>query len=378
MKIEITVSKSELLSKLKAVAKVINPVSKVLPAYSNFLFEIFHEFQVTGADPSGNITADVKCSFSVTEENFSFLVDSKTMLDCLRELPEQPLAMIIEEQGKGFVLTILYEGGKYHLHTYPTEGFALLKNQSVLSKLVDLDCDLVIDSIKAVYPFAGNEEIRPVMTSVYVENRIGIITFCATNGSTMAVLEKDSPVPRDFDLTIPTKLAKIIIDLAPREEGAKINLEIGDKNVGVTFGDIRIVYRLPEGKYPNFRSVIPKSNDKYLRTGTSGILSSLKRAAIFADRTESPVVLEVKESLKLISRSSEMDQFVEDTIKADDNCSGFKIAFAISSLLRCIEAIQTDNTQMTFSEPKRACLITPYDDVNLGLTVLIMPLDINV
>ena len=79
-----------------------------------------------------------------------------------------------------------------------------------------------------------------------------------------------------------------------------------------------------------------------------------------------------------MSRSAEVDQFVEDTLQATNNCPDFKTGFAINSLTRCIEAIPTDNVQMTFSEPKKACLITPYDDVNVGLTVLIMPLDINI
>jgi len=379
MKIEITVSKNELLSKLKAVAKVINPANKVIPAHTNFLFEIFHEVTVTGADESGNITSDIECSFNEPEEKISFLVDSKTMLDCIREIPEQPLEIILEDKGKGATMTIYYEGGKYHLQTYPTDGFSVLKNKSVLSKLVELDCGLFTHGIKTVYPFAGNDNIRPIMMSIYLESVKGNLTFCATNGFTMAVLDKDSSEFSDFDLTLPIKLAKIIIDLAPKEEEEKVSIEIGEKNVSVCFRDIRIVYRLQDGKYPNFRSVIPKNNDKYIRTETNRILSSLKRAFIFADRGESPVTLQAFDSsMKLISRSADVDQFVEDTLTATNNCKEFKTGFAISSLTRCIEAIPTDNVQLTFSDPRQACLITPFDDVNVGLVVLIMPLDINV
>ena len=76
MKLEITVSKSELQNKLKAVSRVINPSNKVNPAHGNFLFEIATEFDVTGADESGNITVTVDCMFAEPQEKWSFLVDS--------------------------------------------------------------------------------------------------------------------------------------------------------------------------------------------------------------------------------------------------------------------------------------------------------------
>ena len=113
MKLEITVSKNELLAKLKAVSKVINPSNKNNSAHGFFLFEITDKFNVTGADEAGNITAMVDCIFSAPETPLSFIVDSKTIMEGLRELPEQPTTLVFELNGEKYSTTILHQSGKY-------------------------------------------------------------------------------------------------------------------------------------------------------------------------------------------------------------------------------------------------------------------------
>jgi len=163
-KLEITVSKSELLGKLKAVSKVINPSNKVVPAHSYFLFEISEEFDVTGADQSGNITATVDCRFSEPEEKLSICVDSKTMLDGLRELPEQPIELIFEKKGTSYSTTIIHQSGKYKIQTSDSEGFSLVKNADTSTKLVKINSAHLLRGIKTVHEFTSTKHQYPCAT----------------------------------------------------------------------------------------------------------------------------------------------------------------------------------------------------------------------
>jgi len=189
MNLEIQVSKSELQNKLKAVSRVINLPNKVNPVLENFLFEILTSFDVTGANQSGNITATVDCRFSEPEEKWSFCVDSKTMLDGLRELPEQPITLIFEKKEKVYSTTILHQSGKYKIQTSNNEGFSVVKNADVTSKLVKIGSADFLRGIKAVHEFVSNDELRPVMMGIYIHSVKGNLSFCASTGSTMAVLD---------------------------------------------------------------------------------------------------------------------------------------------------------------------------------------------
>lgn len=383
MKVEITVSKSELLFKLKAVSKVINSSNKVVPAHANFMFEIGSEVKVTGADESGNITATIDCRFNEPESTFSFLAETKTMLDGLRELPEQPLTIEINSENNWF--TIFHQSGKYKIQSHNTEGFSLAKIDATVSKLITINSLDFMKGIKMVSPFAGNDELRPIMMTVFIESRKGNLSFCATDASTMALLDLwpdatvDSFEFNDFEVALPVKIARIVADLMARDQ--KIELEITDKNVAIYFGEYRIVYRLIEGRYFNYRSIIPNAsvNNKILSANTSEVVSSLRRASVFANKTSSLVELNITgDKLRITGRDNDMDQLADETLAASFNQSEpFTIGFGCNLLLKCLEAVETEDLRMSFSEPTRACLIRP-DDVNIGQTLLIMPLLINV
>lgn len=384
MSLEITVSKNELLTKLKAVSKVINTPNKVNSVLENFLFEILTSFDVTGANQSGNITATIDCNFSEPADKLSFCVDSKTMLDGLRELPEQPITLVFEKKGSVYSTTILHQSGKYKIQTSSNEGFSIVKNADVSSKLVKIRSTDFLRGIKTVHEFASNDELRPIMMGIYIHSVKGNLSFCASTGSIMAVLDfvpegvdrLDDLFWNDFEIVLPSKLARILIDLINKE--TEIELEIGEKNVTIQFGDIKIVYRLIDGAYPNYRSVIPTNNTKVLIANTSEMISALRRTSVFADRPKSPVQIHAeKTNMNLINIDVDVTQFSDENIPATFTDSDFKIAFCIDALSKCMETITTDEFRMSFSEPMRACLIKP-DDVNIGLTALIMPTTINI
>lgn len=376
--IEITVSKNELLSKLKAVSKVINTSNKVTPAHANFLFEIGSEFKVTGADAAGNITATVDCRKNEPEKPFRFLVETKTILEGLKELPEQPLTLQIDVSGKQ--LTLYHQSGKYKIQTLPSEGFYIPRIDETVSKLVKLPGKHFISGIKAVHHFAGNDELRPIMMTVYIESIKANLSFCATDASTLAVLDTapDDIEFNDFNVALPIKLARIASEMIAMDED--VELEITSKNVALYFGAYKAIYRLTEGTYPDFRRIIPhpRINRRILKTNTNEFVSALRRASIFANKNSSLIELTISDhQVKISGRDIDHDQLAEETLSGYFDKEGeFKIGFGSTLLLKCIEAIETEEIRMFFSEPNKACLIRP-DDVNIAKTILIMPLEIN-
>ena len=377
MNLQITVSKNELQNKLKAVSKVINPSNKVIPAHSNFLFEIGTEFDVTGANEAGNITAKVECTFTPPEEKHSFCVDLKTMLDGLRELPEQQLTLIFEKKESVYSTLVIHQSGRYKIQTFSSETYSVVKTLDDVKTTVNFKSIDFLKGIENVGDFVSNDELRPAMMGIYIESLAGTLSFCAMDGAIMSVIDfiPETPCFNDFKVVIASKLARIITDLV--DEETDIEMMIGKKNVSVKFGSFSIVYRLAEGNYPNFRTAIPKSNNKVLKANTSEMISSLKRISVFAESSKSPVGFHASNSnLNLINISTDATQFSDENIPVDFNCPDFAIAFEIGKVMKCMEVIRTGEFEMCFSEPLKACLITP-DDKTIGLTVLIMPTMIN-
>lgn len=379
MNVKITVSKTELQNKLKAVSKVIKP-SNLIQEHNSFLFEVDKKLEVTGADEMGNITTIVECTIS-EDANLSFLIDAKLLLDGLKELPEQPIILDIENNGKGksYSIKLIHQSGVYNFTGIDSEGFSKVEVYDTEMTSIEMDAALLISGIKKVFQFAGNDEIRPILTSVYIESRKGKLNFVSTNTSTMAVYECNPALPfQDFDLILPVKIAKIIADLLPGEE--TIELWITEKNVAVKTDNKAIHYRLLEGKYPNFRAIIPKGNDKILNCNSDLIVSALRRTSIFANRNSQLLILQANNSTLEIS-GKDMDlqnSAVEKITVSYSSSEPIEIGFKSDFLLKCLETVDTVEVSLSFSDPTRACLISPVEETGGKLTVLIMPMLVNV
>ncbi|HCY40460.1 MAG TPA: DNA polymerase III subunit beta [Prolixibacteraceae bacterium] len=376
MKIKITVSKNELLAKLKAVSKVIKP-SNIIPDHNSFLFEIddYLTLKVTGADEMGNITAKVDCAIS-EECELSFLIDAKLLLDGLRELPEQPI--ILEIDIETYAVNLIHQSGTYHFTGRNSEHFSKVEVNDPEMTTIKMDAELLIAGIKKVYHFAGNDEIRPMLSSVFIESKMDKLTFASSNASTMAAYECRTVLsPFEFDLILPVKIAKIIAELLHGED--TIQLLITEKSVAVKTDSKAINYRLIEGTYPNFRAVIPKGNDKIVNCSTNEIVSALRRTSIFANSNSRLIILQAKNSMLEISgKDMDLQNSAVEKIAVSYTNEPIQIGFKSDYLSKCLETIDTEEVSLSFSEPSKACLITPVGETDGKLTVLIMPMLVNI
>ena len=105
------VSSTALSSHLQAISRVINS-KNALPILDCFLFRLEDgTLSVTVSD--GETTMDTTIEVNESDADGSFAVTAKTLLDALKELPEQPLTFQVNTDT--FEILIQYTNGKYSL-----------------------------------------------------------------------------------------------------------------------------------------------------------------------------------------------------------------------------------------------------------------------
>lgn len=372
-KFQITVSSHELLSKLKAVGKVIK-TSNVNPLHDYFMLEVDNQLlKVTAADPEGNITAVVECEIQ-PEVKAKFLIESKLLLNGLKELPEQPVILSVNISDRVEV-SLIHSSGHYTLQALASDNFPMILQDDETHEII-MPSSCFVEGLRATIPFAGNDDLRPIMNSIYVECKNGQVNFTATNSSIMSVKEFYNHSAGPFSFILPVKISKIMADLAGEDD---IIFHIGKRNVSATLGNNFLVYRLIEGNYPNYRSVIPKNNDKILKVNTREILGALRRTSLFTNHSSLLVLLNINKNLTISGRDLDFQISAEEKLSCEWNTSeSLEIGFKSTFLQQCIDAVDTEDVQLTFSDSMRACLISPADEKeDSSLTILVMPMQIN-
>ena len=108
----ISISKTALLSRLQLLAKII-PAKSSTPILCHFLFETREgRLFITGSNSEGRITTSLECIF---DEEISICVPT-SLLEGLRNLPEQPIDIIINKDTRE--IRIKYHGGKFEVVGY--------------------------------------------------------------------------------------------------------------------------------------------------------------------------------------------------------------------------------------------------------------------
>lgn len=369
----INISKSELLSRLVSVSKIISS-KPATPIMENILLDIQDgRVKISAADYLGRMNTSIEGI--LTDNNISYCIEPKLIIEALKTLPEQPITITI---GEGYGIVVKYKGGKFEMTGKPADEFPKDKDTSKAIKL-SIPAKVLLSGIEKTCFCSANDELRPVMNGVYFDISAGLINFVASDGHKLALAEyTDESINETINFILPQKIATILKNaISPSDE--LVDIFIDNRFVRFEYNSESIEATLIEGKYPNYRSVIPPNNDKFLSIGVPELKGALKRVSVFSNQASSLVKLEVTtDQIKLSAQDIDFSTAAEEIVACEYNNDPLAIGFKGHFLSELIAAIPTSDLQMSFSDPSRASLITPVDDKSTDkLTYLLMPMMLN-
>ena len=365
------VSSSALSKQLAAISGVIvnNPV---VPILENFLFEINgKQLTVTASDLQTSMTTALVVE---AQESTSIAIPARILLETLRNLPEQPVTFSINEST--YSVEISSDNGRYRLAGENATDFPQLKMvQEGVS--VDMDAEVLKKAITQTIIATSSDELRPAMNGVYMNFSEASATFVATDGHRLVrYTRSDVGVATQRPFIVPRKTLTLLNALLPNEKQT-VNIAFNDHTVYFKLAHISMVSRLIDERYPDYENVIPANNPNKLTINRLSFLSSLKRIAIYANRTTHQIKLAIAGSeLQMLAEdfdfSNEANERLTCEYEGDDLVIGFNAKF----LIEMLNNLTAEEVELHFSAPSKAGLILPQEKEE-DILLLIMPVILN-
>jgi DNA polymerase-3 subunit beta len=171
------VSSSTLLNHLQAVSRVISS-KNTLPILDNFLFQLAEkELTITASDLETTLITKVELE-SATEAG-EVAVDAKRLTTILREFPEQPLTFNIDKDSLS--VDIVSENGKFSVVGQNADDFPKLPEIKDNATSVSFTSEILNAGVSKTLFAASDDELRPVMTGIYIELSPDNMTFVASD-----------------------------------------------------------------------------------------------------------------------------------------------------------------------------------------------------
>ncbi|MDH3244896.1 MAG: DNA polymerase III subunit beta [Saprospiraceae bacterium] len=363
-----SISSAELLKKIQLANGAIGS-NTVVPVLEDFLFVIEgNDLTISSTDLETSIITTLEV---IADEGGSVAVPGKILFDTLKALPEQPITIEVDDAKHSIEITSSY--GKYKLSGDNPEDFPTIP-QPDNTESVTLSAHMLDEAINKTIFATSNDELRLAMTGVYVQIDFSKIIFVATDAHKL-VKYTFSGLDGDINSSfiVPKKSLSLLRNALP--DTGTVQISFNKNNAFFTFDDHQLICRLIDAQYPNYNAVIPVDNPNVMTVSRSDFLSSLKRIAIYANKTTNQVILNIDDG-SLTIEAQDLDFSNEATEQLVCQYSGepITIGFNAKFLIEMLGVLDTDEVKVELSTPNKAGIILPGENPDdEELLMLVMP-----
>ena len=369
------VSSTALSSHLQAISRVIN-TKNALPILDCFLFELQDgTLSVTVSDSETTMITTLEVNESDTDGRFA--VPAKTLLDALKEIPEQPLSFEVDLGN--LEITVQYQNGKYSLMGQNADEFPQSVGLSTDAVHVEIDANVLLGGINRSVFATADDELRPVMNGIYFDITTEDITLVASDGHKLVRCKTFAAHGNErAAFILPKKPANLLKNLLPKEQGM-VTLEFDERNAVFTLEEYRMVCRLIEGRYPNYNSVIPQNNPYKVIVDRMQLIGALRRVSIFSSQASSLIKLRLSgNQITISAQDIDFSTSAEETVTCQYEGNDMSIGFKSTFLLDILTNISAEEVVIELADPSRAGVITPLEqEEKEDVLMLLMPMMLN-
>lgn len=368
-------SSSELSSRLMTLAKVIKS-KNTLPILDSILFVIENGMLHLTASDSETV---MKTTIAIDEcdSDGSFCVPNRTIIDAVKELPEQPLTFEIDLTN--YTVKVIYQNGMYNFTAQNADEFPRTMPITENATTIVMPASVLNDNINRSIFATAQDELRPVMNGIFFDINSEALSIVASDGHKL-VRNKNFTVktetPASFILD--KRPASMLKNVLPRETG-DVTIKFDERNAEFTYSDGVLTCRLNEGRYPNYNSVIPQNNPNQLNIDRRSLIGALRRVMPFASDSSQLVRFHIEQGrLELSSEDIEFATSAKEDITCEYNGTPMNIGFKGTSLNEILNNLDSDEIIIQLADPSRAGIIVPVTQPeNEDVLMLIMPMLLN-
>ena len=366
-----SVSKDQLLANLGVAVRGVSTRSAI-QTLSGVMIRVENgaaELQATDMELGIRIGLPV----SVEREGFVVL-PGRLLLDVVRSLPGAELT--IEYRSTEGDVEVESGPARFHLRTLPSEDFPKLPEPGD-SPAMRLPAAAFVETVGRVARAASRDETRPHLTGVLVSAQGQELRMVATDSYRLSVKETalEQPLEGTLEANVPARTLQELTRIASPTEEDEIEVVALQNQVIFRFGDVTLSSRLVEGRFPNYRQLLPDTFEHELRVSASELLEVVRRISLLAQRN-APLRMSFSEGALEVSAQTPDIGEARESLPVPFSGPPLEIGFNPDFLREGLESAESDELVLKLISPTRPGLIESGDGG--GFVYLVMPIRLNV
>ncbi|MGE5408496.1 MAG: DNA polymerase III subunit beta, partial [Syntrophothermus sp.] len=264
----------------------------------------------------------------------------------------------------------------FHLRTLPAEDFPTLPSAAEDGGL-KLPSAALEESIDLVARAASRDDMRPVLTGVFVTGSGNELTMVATDSYRLAVkrTELDQALDGELEANIPARALRELSRILAAEGADEATIWLLENQAIFLAGAVKLTTRLIDGQFPNFRQLLPESYDHDVRLDRGDFLEVARRVSQLAQRN-APLRLSFRPGELTVAAETPDVGDATETMPVAFEGEPLEIGFNPDFLKEGIESVAGDDLLLRLISPLRPGLLQAVDSDDFRY--LVMPIRLNV
>ena len=368
---QFVVKRDILLKSLNFVQGIVEK-KNTLPILSNVLLQLKDNKLSIVATDLDIIFYDEINDVKILKEG-STTTSAAILYDILRKISSNSdLNFDLKSENK---LSLKSENADFNLLCLPTDNFPSFADEFE-GQEISLNNNRFLKLLNKTRISISNDDTRHYLNGIFLHlteaHGRNFLTGVATDSHRLSSSSLEIGKTDDFSsLILPRKTVFQLSSLLA-ETSDQLTMQVSENKIKFTIGNIKLISKVIDGKFPDYKKVVPTSNDKTLIVSSKDFINSIERvASVSLDRKEGVKLILNKDHVQLSVNSANSGEGNEK-IKAEFTSENLNISFNSKYLIDIISEVEDKNLKMNLKDSVSPVLIEDVSDKNSYYVIMPM------
>ncbi len=360
-----------LLKSLNFVQGIVEK-KNTLPILSNVLLQLKNKKLSIVATDLDIIFYDEIVDVKIINEG-STTTSASILYDILRKISSNSeLSFELKSENK---LSLKSDNADFNLLCLPTDNFPTFADEFE-GQEININSNRFLKLLNKTKISISNDDTRHYLNGVYIHltetKGRNFLTGVATDSHRLSSSSLEIENINNFSsLILPRKTVYQLCSLLS-ENLNSITMQISENKIKFSIGNMKLISKVIDGKFPDYRKVVPTNNEKTLIVSSKDFISSIERvASVSIDRKEGVKLLINKDNVQLSVNSANSGDGNEK-IKAEFNSENLNISFNSKYLIDIASEVEDKNLKINLKDAVSPVLIEDVSDKNSYYVIMPM------
>ena len=368
---QFVVKRDVLLKSLNFVQGVVEK-KNTLPILSNVLLQLKDNKLSIVATDLDIIFYDEITNVKIINEG-STTTSAAILYDILRKISSNAeLNFDLKSENK---LSLKSENSDFNLLCLPTDNFPTFADEFE-GQEINLNNNRFLKLLNKTKISISNDDTRHYLNGIFLHlteahSRI-FLTGVATDSHRLSSSSLEIEGINNFNsLILPRKTVFQLCSLLT-ETSQPLTMQISENKIKFTLGSMKLISKVIDGKFPDYKKVVPTNNDKTLIVPSKDFITSIERvASVSLDRKEGVKLAINTDNIQLSVNSANSGEGNEK-IKAEFDSDTLNISFNSKYLIDIASEVEDKNLKMSLKDSVSPVLVEDASDKNSFYVIMPM------